>query len=129
MKKDKISLVIIAALIFLCFVALAKSLSAQEIKSAKKDKIRRLSQEEREKLGNQLCEVHGEELKLDVVPIRYGLIRFEESYYKAWEAQFPHSNRHFLGGCVVEEENQAEVLFCSKCRDAEKRWQTEHAKK
>ncbi len=128
MKKDKISIAIIAALIFLGFVAIAKGLSAPEVKPVKKEKIRRLSQEDREKLGNQLCEVHGEELKLDVVPISYGLIRFPESYYKAWESQFPHSNKDFLGGCVIEKETKAEVLYCSKCREAESTWQKEHGK-
>lgn len=129
MKKDKISIAIIAALIFLCLVALAKSLSAQEINPAKRDKIRRLSQEEREKLGNKLCEVHGEELQLDVIPISYGLIRYQQTYYKAREAQFPHSNLEYLGGCEVEAENKAEVLYCSKCREAETLWIKEHGKR
>jgi hypothetical protein len=129
MKKDKISLAIIMALFFLGFVAVVKSLSAQEIKPVKTDKIRRLSDEERMKLGNQLCKVHGEELQLDVVPIRWGLIRFDEAYYKVWETEFPHSNRSYLGGCVVEEVTKAEVLYCSKCRKAESLWQKEHGMK
>jgi hypothetical protein len=129
MKKDKISLAIIAALLFLGFVAIARSLSAQEINPMKPDKIRRLSSEERVKLGNAVCELHGEELQLDVVPIQYGLIRFDEAYYKVLQTEFPHSTKYYLGGCVVEEAKKAEVLYCSECRKAESLWQKEHRKK
>jgi hypothetical protein len=128
MRRDKVSLVIIAALIFLCIVALAKSLSAQQSNSVKQDKVHRLTAEERRELGNKLCEVHGEELKLDTVPIHYGLIRFKPDYSKARETQFPHANSSLLGGCVVREETKAEVLYCTKCREAESAWRREHDK-
>jgi hypothetical protein len=128
MKRDKVSLVIIAALIFLCFVALAKSLSAQQNKPIKGGKIQRLSSEERMLLGTKLCEVHSEELKLDVVPIHYGLIRLKADYIKARETQFPQANSSLLGGCIVMDVTKAEVLYCTRCREAESAWRNIHDK-
>ena len=88
-------------------------------------KVLPLSETQMSKMGEK-CEVHGEILKLDTVPIRYGLIKFGGDYYKIILAEFPNANSGVLGGCIVMEETDAEVLYCAKCRDAEARWQKEH---
>ena len=69
------------------------------------------------------CKVHQAQLQKDVVPIVYGLFApptFDHS--KAIKTSFPHSNQIFKGGCVVEKQRYAEVLYCQQCRVAESKW-------
>jgi hypothetical protein len=85
--------------------------------------------------GTSSCEIHQEVLIKDKVPIAYGLMSF--SYDRAaYETEkpklFPHANGYYLGGCVVDWNSSpeyAEVLYCRKCRDAEKAWLAENVKK
>lgn len=82
------------------------------------------------KIPVEKCEVHGEILQLDIIPVSYGLsVPVDpKSYQEYWDARlhlFPHSNLTMDGGCI-EGPERAEVLYCQKCRDAEAKWQREH---
>jgi len=80
---------------------------------------------------NTHCEVHQEILKKDQVEIRYGRIALENDYIRARQELFPHSNIVAYGGCRKTETSPkfTQVLFCQKCRDAEKVWTEAHQKK
>ena len=102
------------------------SVSASWSQTAKTgEKIRPLSKQEKSRIGER-CPVHGEKLKLDIVPIIYGKLLVDEDYLDAEKTQFPNANTRFLGGSVVKEETKAEVLYCPKCREAEAKWNKEH---
>jgi len=72
------------------------------------------------------CEVHGEQLLEDTVPIVYGLLAFPPGYIGASMAEFPWSNEWVGGGCIVGDEEAMQVLYCPACRAAEARWRKEH---
>jgi hypothetical protein len=74
------------------------------------------------------CEVHKISLRRDKVPIMYGLVGFKFGYLRARKALFPHSAEVAYGGCVIDDSSPkfAEVIYCSKCRAAEKRWSKVH---
>jgi len=72
----------------------------------------------------------------DKLEIIYG-ITINEPFLKAEKRLFPHANSNVFGGCVVEAETcdgvsvqrspkYAEVLYCAKCRKAEKEWLKKH---
>jgi hypothetical protein len=63
-------------------------------------------------------------LREDVVPIRYGMpmLGFKE-WCDASDKYFPFSNMSLGGGCIIRDPKRARVLFCSKCREAERAWQ------
>jgi len=73
-----------------------------------------------------VCEVHDVRLKVDIVGLGYGLVLPCPAFERAKDNLFPHSNRYVMGGCVVQPENAAEVLYCPKCRQAEARWLKAH---
>ncbi|MFL6211247.1 MAG: energy transducer TonB [Pyrinomonadaceae bacterium] len=88
------------------------------------------------------CPVHGDLLQKDTVEIVYGLLAERAGYDKAQEKQFPYSNLWVGGGCVIMTEidpctgkevqtspQRAAVLYCPKCRIAEKRWLAQHPRK
>lgn len=88
------------------------------------------------------CPVHHLLLQKDTVEIIYGLLAERPAYDKAHEKQFPYSNLWVGGGCVVMVEidpcagkeiqsspQRAEVLYCPKCRVAEKHWLARHPQK
>ena len=74
------------------------------------------------------CEIHHIGLMKDTVDMGYGLVPPNPEFEKAEERLFPYSNRYLLGGCVVQAENAAEVLYCPKCREAELEWLRVHKK-
>jgi hypothetical protein len=79
------------------------------------------------------CEIHHEVLIKDKVRIGYGLMSFSYDYKTYLETApklFPHANSYYLGGCVIEQYSPeyAEILYCRKCRDAEKVWLKENGK-
>src|SRR5215813_9141000 len=110
--------------LFLILIVFSVSASLPQ-NAENQEKIRHLSKEEKARIGDK-CKVHGEKLKLDLVPILYGKLTVDADYIKAAETQFPNANTRFFGGSVVKEETKAEVLYCPKCREAEMRWNKEH---
>jgi hypothetical protein len=80
--------------------------------------------------GKDRCNVHGEVLKMDRVEIVYGLIGFREGYLEAQKKLFPNAETATYGGCVIVTDvvsgevspKYAEVLYCRRCRIAERRW-------
>lgn len=68
------------------------------------------------------CELHQVTMGEDIVPMRYGLIRFLPEEAKARMAKFPNANTTQMGGCVVRPTAWAQVRFCSRCREAEAIW-------
>jgi len=93
--------------------------------------IARLPAQEDGVLGPR-CEVHGDELVLEIVPIRYGVQRgvivgspeevAAREYWDALETEFPHGSEYVRFGCIVESEKRAEVMICKTCREARRRW-------
>lgn len=84
------------------------------------------------------CEVHGELFKKDKVEIIYGDTVFRNGFLEAQEKLFPHANTEEYGGCIIENDavtglqispKYAEVLYCSKCRKAQKKWSRENRDK
>jgi hypothetical protein len=69
------------------------------------------------------CEVHGVALRTDTVPIVYGLVRSSPATIKAREASFPHAETEVLGGCVVREDQFAQVKYCPECHKAKAQWE------
>ncbi|PYT06553.1 MAG: hypothetical protein DMF60_09105 [Acidobacteria bacterium] len=69
-------------------------------------------------------------MKKDRVEIIYGLMAFRAGYEKAEQALFPNANTVAFGGCVIMTDpisgqvspKFAEVLYCSRCRFENKRW-------
>ena len=84
------------------------------------------------------CEVHGELFKKDKVEIIYGDTVFRNGFLEAQEKLFPHANTKEYGGCIIESDaatglqispKYAEVLYCHKCRIAQKKWSRENRNK
>lgn len=73
------------------------------------------------------CELHGELLLLDSVPIAYASSS-DKGYDRAMKKSFPHSMKFVLAGDVLEVPKMQQVLYCPKCRQAELNWLTEHRK-
>ena len=86
--------------------------------------IKALFDQKRE--SSEFCQVHEEKLKPDHVRIAYGLILPPQEYVDAQQERFPNSNRFVHGGCVLEEPEFAYVLFCTRCREEESRWEDQH---
>jgi hypothetical protein len=86
------------------------------------DSVKRLREEE--KRSAKVCEFHEVRLKVDVVPIDYGLIVIPDDDPGKL---FPNSNMIYYGGCVVDCYEKAEVLFCPICRKLESEWRKEHS--
>jgi TonB family protein len=100
------------------------------------------------RIPEQKCLLHNEVMQLDIVPIEYGLpparieyakvdvisffrgtwddLTHRESYREASFKKFPNSNMTAGGGCIVGEEQKAEVLYCPKCRAVEMKWRKSH---
>jgi len=82
------------------------------------------------------CEIHGEDLILEIVPIRYGVQRgviigspeevVAREYWDALETRFPHGSEYVRFGCVVGSEKRAEVMICQSCREARRTWFETH---
>ncbi len=93
-----------------------------------KSKVAPLSASER-KLKK--CELHGTTLKVDTVPIHYGIVGFPAGYYQASQHSFPNAHSVMMGGCVISPDSPAmqTVKYCPQCRRAEKRWADAQKKK
>lgn len=77
------------------------------------DPVKRLSGEEKRK--TPYCSIHGEKLRLDVVPIEYGLVMKADDA----SAEYPNAHWIYYGGCVADCYKKAEVRYCSECRKAD----------
>ncbi len=75
------------------------------------------------------CAIHKEVLVGDLVPLRYGLIRFTREYMEAQSRQFPNARAFMLGGCMLTPDppTKTEVYYCPKCREAHAAWASENA--
>ena len=79
-------------------------------------------------LTEVICKVHHETMRPDKVPIVYGLLMIDETFSNAEEKEFPNANLDVPGGCILGSAKFAEVLYCSKCREAAARWEKQHTK-
>jgi hypothetical protein len=78
---------------------------------------------------NEKCKIHDVELKLIEVSVSYGLPFFDEEELESRSNLFPNAKSFVLGGCDIESApNRSEVLFCDKCREAEKDWKESRRK-
>src|SRR5215213_9983419 len=86
---------------------------------------------------SKVCEVHGEILKRDKVRIEYGHFNFNQDWFlgEVPSKLFPNAKQFVTGACKTEKDiredgscvkragpKYEEVLYCQKCRDAEKEW-------
>ncbi|HJQ24160.1 MAG TPA: carboxypeptidase-like regulatory domain-containing protein [Blastocatellia bacterium] len=78
------------------------------------DPTKRLAEEEKAK--PHYCSVHRRRLRVDVVPIEYGLVVLSSEDRRE---TFPNANWVYYGGCVVDCYKKAEILYCPVCRKAE----------
>ncbi len=78
--------------------------------------------------GSSKCAIHGEALQGDLVPLRYGLIRFTREYLEAQLRLFPNARSFMLGGCRLPPNPQklTKVSYCAKCREAQAAWAAEN---
>jgi hypothetical protein len=85
----------------------------------------------------KVCEVHGVILKPDKVRVEYGHFNFNQDWLLGEEPSrlFPNAKQFLTGACKTEKDiredgscvrragpKYEEVLYCQKCRDAEKEW-------
>lgn len=63
-----------------------------------------------------ICPVHRYQLQADEVPIRYGLLNLTPKIVEL-NQRFPFANTYVSGGCEVQDEYQAAVVYCALCRD------------
>ena len=83
------------------------------------------------------CKVHHAAMDIEVVPIRYGLVRMylgggslrrrwefrrATKYWNAHDALFPNANLWLRGGCIVGSEESAQTHYCASCREARRTW-------
>lgn len=88
--------------------------------------LRRLGCEGKPDTG-KVCQLHHEMLRVDSVIIYYGLTRLDPSWEQTAKTLFPNSRTHILGGCIPESRHLFEcVLYCPRCREAEKLWKAEN---
>ena len=74
--------------------------------------------EQRKRVGT-FCEVHrGTKLKLDLVPIHYGIAGYTPGLAGDERKIFPNARPWWSAGCVDSGQRWAEVAYCSVCRAA-----------
>ena len=72
----------------------------------------------------QFCPIHKNiKLKVEPVPIKYGLLRYSEGYFSERERNFPLANSYIEGGCLRGSEEFQNRAFCSECRKALGNWE------
>lgn len=80
----------------------------------------------------ETCPVHGDELKVELVPIQYGLPArmSDKAYGRACEERFPMANATSGGGCVISDAmpRSAPTRYCESCRRALAAWSAETGK-
>jgi len=84
-----------------------------------------------------VCKVHGDVLKTEKVRIEYGLFNFNQDWLLGTGRTklFPNANQFITEVCKTDKDirddgscvrragpKYREVLYCQKCRDAEKEW-------
>lgn len=67
--------------------------------------------------AGKACEVHARPLRLDIVPIHYGIVGCNVGT-NGDSRKFPNARVCYSGGCVVGPQRWAEVACCDKCRAA-----------
>jgi len=75
----------------------------------------------------KLCPVHHIPLKKEKLTIVYGLVAEpcdSSDRTTASEKHFPYARSVVYGGCIIfpNSPKDKEVLYCTKCRDVEKKW-------
>lgn len=85
-------------------------------------------------LEAKICKIHNESLKQDRLRIVYGLVSFERllvACHEAGERYFPNANSYYFAGCAASNNapKYADVLYCEKCRKAERKCQLIEARK
>ncbi len=75
----------------------------------------------------QFCRVHNTRLSLDLVPVSYGLPFADPIPYDVRRNHFPYANTKSQGGCVLRAWQEALVLYCPACREAETEWKNAQA--
>jgi len=76
--------------------------------------------------GPAACPVHGVPMCTDSVPIVYGLPLITQEFSRAQADLFPCANTSRGGGCLVQQEAQATVRYCPRCREEKKAWLDVH---
>lgn len=72
--------------------------------------------EQRRRVGT-FCEVHrGTKLKLDIMPIHYGIAGYTPGLDEDERKLFPNARPWWSAGCVDTGQRWAEVAYCSICR-------------
>jgi len=72
--------------------------------------------EQRERVGT-VCEVHrGTKLKLDLVPIHYGIVGYTPGLGGDERKIFPNARPWWSSGCMDTGQRWAEVAYCRDCR-------------
>jgi TonB family protein len=75
--------------------------------------------------GRRVCQVHHVPLRRGVVPLLYYISAdYPDGYYEASQKLFPNANSSARGSDVHYEDSpeHAVVLYCPKCRMAERAW-------
>jgi hypothetical protein len=76
------------------------------------------------------CEVHNEWMKVDEIPIAYGLPSYDKKYTEARDKLFPNANTYSCGVCCVSPDSpeKEKALYCESCRKAKIEWEKKHKK-
>lgn len=88
------------------------------------------------KIPEKTCSVHHIPMRIELVPVYYGLPpglepgspeeRAQSEYREAEESRFPNAPTFVRGFCTVSSEKQAEVYVCPLCRKARNAWFAQH---
>ena len=74
--------------------------------------------EQRARVGTR-CESHRRtKLKLDLVPVHYGIVGYTPGLGDEERAKFPNARPWWSAGCVDQGIRFAELAYCSECRAA-----------
>lgn len=85
-------------------------------------------------LEANVCKIHNELLKQDRLRIFYGFAGFGRllvACQKEEKRYFPNANSYYFAGCAASNKapKYADVLYCEKCRKAERKCQLIEARK
>jgi hypothetical protein len=73
--------------------------------------------------SEKTCELHGTVMRLQRVPLHYGLPVPDPDLWDARKRLFPNAKTFLLGGCCAGSMgNDYEDWVCAECRKAEARW-------
>lgn len=77
----------------------------------------------------RICELHGDELLPDTVPIYHGCVDYTQTYLEVSNRMFPHAAVDPVsteGGS--SQADCAQVWYCPRCRVAQIEWQAKQAR-